>query len=420
MVARPRDVVARKRNTGRRSKVKTGCKTCRIRKIKCDEIKPSCQRCTTTGRTCDGYESAFKSWEAQSIGSIRVSSGGNKSIALSGIVQPTVGFISQDIELLNRYFSTKTLFNVNMGCLEEARQVLQASLTDPSVRHAVSSLRALRQDLEISGDTPTSVAHPTPGFHYGLQQYNMALGGLASNMSLPSSSTIKSALRCCQIFISIEQVQKNYSAMAQHIIRGLRIMYEYRARPYFIEGSQLVPAYDGHLPLVDVFIIKLFSAPCKFADSPAVREVFPTTSPASFDSPHEGTDESPNVRTILPDMRTRLTVTAELILEFLSKMSQVVSVEDALQLKSEKNAILDSLDSWLNDFELIQMGPEPISMTFLRIFRLILRIILLGALDSSPTTCTELQLENERLQSLANDVGERVQTYITCNGTSSD
>lgn len=54
------------------AKVKTGCLTCkwviavsdgtgfnkcrRIRKKKCDETKPACLRCTTTGRKCDGYE----------------------------------------------------------------------------------------------------------------------------------------------------------------------------------------------------------------------------------------------------------------------------------------------------------------------------------------------------------------------------
>ncbi|KAF7554928.1 hypothetical protein G7Z17_g2552 [Cylindrodendrum hubeiense] len=32
-----------------------GCVTCRIRRIKCDEIRPSCKRCTSSGRKCDGY-----------------------------------------------------------------------------------------------------------------------------------------------------------------------------------------------------------------------------------------------------------------------------------------------------------------------------------------------------------------------------
>lgn len=36
-------------------KVRTGCLTCKVRKVKCDEAKPSCNRCTSTGRNCDGY-----------------------------------------------------------------------------------------------------------------------------------------------------------------------------------------------------------------------------------------------------------------------------------------------------------------------------------------------------------------------------
>ncbi|KAF3029489.1 hypothetical protein E8E15_010723 [Penicillium rubens] len=36
-------------------KSRSGCKTCKIRRVKCDEEKPSCLRCSTTGRKC-GYE----------------------------------------------------------------------------------------------------------------------------------------------------------------------------------------------------------------------------------------------------------------------------------------------------------------------------------------------------------------------------
>ncbi|KAH8701545.1 hypothetical protein BGW36DRAFT_371084, partial [Talaromyces proteolyticus] len=36
-------------------KSRGGCITCKIRRKKCDEMRPSCQRCTGTGRKCDGY-----------------------------------------------------------------------------------------------------------------------------------------------------------------------------------------------------------------------------------------------------------------------------------------------------------------------------------------------------------------------------
>ncbi|KAF2492476.1 hypothetical protein BU16DRAFT_467514 [Lophium mytilinum] len=414
-----------KRNIECRTKVKTGCATCRIRKVKCDENKPFCQKCVSTGRTCDGYESPFRHFTSQPTCVINAYAGRIKSDAGLQPIRPSIIEIApQDIDLLNRYFSTKTMFDVKLDCDEEARQLLQASLTNPPIRHAVLSLRALREDLETTGDGATSVAQQTASYHYGLQQYGVALRGLVSSLSPPSSNGLKSALLCCQIFISIEQVRKNYAAMAQHIIRGLRIMHEYRARPHFVAANKLVPAHHDQLPFLDVFIIKIFAAPCKFADTPATADVSGTTSSVCPTPPHQQPLESRDLRTIAPDMRTELRRVATLTLDFLGKVSRVESVGTALRLLSEKTALLDSLASWLIDFELVQTeighpGPELISVSFLRLFHLILKIVLLGALDSSPDLDAKLRTEDDRLQGIADDVGERVRTYITCSGTSS-
>jgi hypothetical protein len=316
------------------------------------------------------------------------------------------------------------MFDVKLDCDEEARQILQASLTDPSIRHALLSLRTLREDLETSGDGPASIGQQTPRYHFGLQQYSMALGSLASNLSSPDSNRLKSALLCCQIFTSIEQVRKNYAAMAQHIIRGLRIMHEYQARPVFAAANRLMPAHNSQLPFLDVFIIKLFAAPCKFADHPATTEISRKTLSECSILPDHRPIESRDLREIAPDMRTELIRIATLTLEFLDKVSQVESVGIALRLLSERTALLDSLESWLLHLELNQTEirpniPELISVSFLRLFHLILKIVLLGALDSSPDLYAKLQTENDRLQAVADNVGEKVKGYITCSGTSS-
>ncbi|KAG4432973.1 hypothetical protein IFR05_011541 [Cadophora sp. M221] len=419
-----RNVAARKskRKTEGGTKVKTGCKTCRIRKVKCDEDKPFCKKCVNTGRSCDGYQSPFKVFTSQSTKGTHTHM--INSVVPSNSTQPTAiktGHIDINIDLLNRYFSTKTMFNIKLGCTEEARQVLQASLTDPTIRHAISSLKALRENLETAGDGPSSLAQPTSNFQYGLQQYSIALRDLASNLSSPGSNGLKSALLCCQIFISIEQVQKNYAAMAQHIIRGLRIMHEYRARPSIAATNKLVPAYQDKLPLLDVFIIKLFLAPCKFADRPATTSISETTSSACPISSHLQPTGSHDLCALAPDMRPQLTRIAGSILVFLDKVSRVESVEAAHQLLSEKVALLDSLESWLSDFENIQSEsgsphPELISLSFLRLFHLILKIVLLGALDSSPGIDAALRTENDRLNNMASNLGERVRTYVRCLG----
>ncbi|OAL23472.1 hypothetical protein AYO22_06522 [Fonsecaea multimorphosa] len=416
--------VVRKRNIKCRTKVKTGCATCRVRKVKCDENKPFCQKCVSTGRTCDGYQSPFIILTSQQPINNAHAGKSNSDVAFPSIRPTFTEIAPEDIDLLNRYFSTKTLFDVVLGCDEEARQILQASLTDPPIRHAVLSLKALREDLETFGDDLASVvAQQSPSQHYGLQQYSMALRGLASNLSSLGSNGLKSVLLCCQIFISIEQVRKNYTAMAQHIIQGLRIMHEHRARPGLLAGQKLVPAHHDQLPLLDVFIIKLFAAPCKFADPPP-----PTTADAggtTLFAPHQMPVGACDLRTIAPDMRTGLTRIAASTLDFLDKVSQVQSVESALGLLPQKAALLDSLESWLLDLDLVQKtdvarpsSPEPISVSFLRLFHLVLKIVLMGALNPSPDLGAQLRTDTDRLQDVANNVGERVRAYTTCSGSS--
>ncbi|KAK2603329.1 hypothetical protein N8I77_009794 [Diaporthe amygdali] len=425
------NLVARKQNIQCRTKVKTGCATCRIRKVKCDENKPFCRKCVDTGRTCDGYESPFRlvitgqPIKNDHAGGIKSGAAGLQSI------RPTLTIIEiapRDIALLGRYFSTKTMFDVELGLNEEARQILQAGLTDPQIRNAVSSLRALREHLEASGDVvAASVAQQTPsyGFDHGLQQYCMALGGLASKLSSPDPNALKSALLCCQIFISIEQVRGNYAAMAQHMIRGLSIMREYRARPSFDAAeNKLVPARSDQIPLLDVFIIKFFAAPCKFADPALTTDENGKTMGVCSMSSHQQPVGSRNLRTIAPDMRTGLTRIAAAALEFLGKVSRVESAAGALELLSEKASLLDSLGSWLTDLELVFVGirppqAEPVSVLFLRAFHQILRIILSGALDSSPDLDAELRTGINRLRCIAGDIEEGVKSYRLWSGLTS-
>ncbi|KAN0103232.1 hypothetical protein V8E51_011545 [Hyaloscypha variabilis] len=53
------ELVHRRRRSSK-PKTKTGCITCKIRRVKCDETKPSCLRCKKFGTKCDGYPSIEK------------------------------------------------------------------------------------------------------------------------------------------------------------------------------------------------------------------------------------------------------------------------------------------------------------------------------------------------------------------------
>lgn len=323
-----------------------------------------------------------------------------------------------EVDLLNRYFSTKTLLDVDLNCNEEAKSILQASLSDTSIRHAVTSLKTLREDLETSGDGLESEIQQSPKRSYGFQQYCMALRGLAFDLSSANPSVLKSALLCCQIFISIEQVQKNYTIMAQHIIRGLRIMHEYRARPRLSPSKGLESTCSERLPFLDIFIIKLFAAPCKFPETRSPIDMMGKVSSDCLVQLSPQNLEHDNNRKIAPDMRTKLTRIATSTLEFLDQVSQLQSVESALWLLPAKVTLLGSLDLWLLDVDLFTAGEEvvPISVCLWRMFCSILKVVVLGALDSSPDLDAKLRLEYERLQEIADDATERLKTYSMCTG----
>ncbi|KAF2025602.1 hypothetical protein EK21DRAFT_116615 [Setomelanomma holmii] len=408
-------LVAQKRKGQSRTKVKTGCRTCRIRKVKCDERKPACQKCSGTGRTCDGYESLFRDATSQAVKQGRAG-GITPSPRTPSTRLTSIEVDPRDVELLNRYFSTKTIFDVKLGCDEEAKQVLQASLTDLPIGHAVSSLKALREHFETSQGLP--VVQQDPGHDYGLQQYCIALQGLASKLSISGPDSVKSALLCCQIFISIEQVRGNYAALAQHIIQGLKIMHQYHARPSLNTSIDLVPASHEQLPSLDVFVIKLFAAPCQFAEPPGPINANEETVSSCPISPPQKTLESRHLRTIVPDMRRELTRIAMSMLEFLDKVSRLASVETVFQLLSEKASLLDALNLWLIDLEILEAevgppGPGPISVLFMHFFHQILKVVLLGTLGSLPNFYPQLQTEYDKLQEIASNVGERVEGYRT-------
>jgi hypothetical protein len=330
----------------------------------------------------------------------------------------STGIPPDAVALLGRYFSTKTLFDVHLGCDDEAKQMLQVGLTSPVIRHAVASLRALREDLDIHGDIFAPITPSTPRYDYGLQQYCKALSGLASHLSVPGPARLKSALLCCQLFFSIEQVQGHSAGMARHLIQGLRIMDQYRARPKLTTANVFIPAYHEQLPLLDVFVIKLFAAPCKFADPPVFagpNEMAMAKCPLW--SP-EITAGSRKTRTIAPDRRAELTTIATDIITFLGKVSHIKSAEEAHLLLVDKDNLLDMLERWLVDLELDRLllpshGSEPFSITFARLFHQILKTVLFGALNPAEDLFTVLQAEYDCLLGIAVPLEQRIRKQRT-------
>jgi hypothetical protein len=195
----------------------------RTRHVKCDESKPVCQRCTSTGRTCDGY-----------------SGGSTPNSTPSGIlaVNPMTSSprsTSKLEDVLERrsfdFFRTETVPSL-AGCFGSPawnvmQIILQACNREPAVSQAVVALGALHERASMSLD---SLQTTTPGVSkpiettFPLRQHSKALVELRRYLSMPKDFNLDIILICALIHISIEIIQKNYANALVHLENSLMLL----------------------------------------------------------------------------------------------------------------------------------------------------------------------------------------------------
>ncbi|KXJ97235.1 hypothetical protein Micbo1qcDRAFT_229953 [Microdochium bolleyi] len=183
-------------------KVRTGCLTCKIRKVKCDEAKPSCARCTSTGRKCDGYADQEP---APAAGPLWY----RPRTAFQGVDD------AAELAALQRF--TEELSPVLAGPLDPyfwTHLVMQFSHFEPAVRHSLVAISSL-------------YAQPTPAHTnrsllsenaFALHHYNAAIRELRAMRNEPL------VLLVCVLFTCIEVLQGNVPAAAQHCRHGTVIL----------------------------------------------------------------------------------------------------------------------------------------------------------------------------------------------------
>ncbi|KAF4844169.1 Aspercryptin biosynthesis cluster-specific transcription regulator atnN [Colletotrichum siamense] len=172
-------------------KVRTGCLTCKIRKIKCDEGKPFCNRCTSTGRKCDGYAvepASVLRWQRPQTLQIDSSTNGEEARALQYYCEHVAPFIAGPTD---PYFWTHL--------------VVQFVNREPAVKHSVIAIGLLYGNM--NGGTNTHLDG------VALSHYNAAIFELKSLQD--DNNGI--ALVVCLLFVS------NEAGFDQHLERFRQI-----------------------------------------------------------------------------------------------------------------------------------------------------------------------------------------------------
>lgn len=227
----------------------------RVRRVKCDETQPACGRCTSTGRTCDGY----------GIWSTRASAGVSHglrhrqtphSVDIVSTTRPrnTIEYECESplpdgnykmFNLFDRRVDTDELVCLDffrLRCLVKLpgffdasfweQTVPQLSSSAPAVFHAVVALASTQRSQEYTSCMRKGPDNPFIDYdteikkwdRFALQQYNKSITRLQSYFEDDSHESVQIALITCILFICIELMRGSYTRANVHIDHGINVL----------------------------------------------------------------------------------------------------------------------------------------------------------------------------------------------------
>ncbi|KAI0965731.1 hypothetical protein F4678DRAFT_316865 [Xylaria arbuscula] len=186
-------------------KVRTGCITCKVRKVKCDEARPACRRCQTGARICGGYQ-------APPPGSFSWSS-------LLQARPSTIPFSeSSNAELRTLDFFrciVAPALTSPLGSSFWTHPVCQLAIQEPAARYAVLAISSLYEHF----DPFVYDSSPSDGHSVAISYYNKAMRQVATSKHLDADATLLMSI----LFICIEFLRGNTSAAIEHCRHGINI-----------------------------------------------------------------------------------------------------------------------------------------------------------------------------------------------------
>ncbi|KAI0443571.1 hypothetical protein F4803DRAFT_307575 [Xylaria telfairii] len=209
-------------------KVRTGCQTCKIRHKKCDESRPACFRCSSTGRQCDFIlpvqphrssllEDDVEGDPSPMLVSPRHSAGNSDSVSC---------FESIQFEFFCLVCAPE--YGVLFETPSWESLVLQSASSEPCIYHAALAISALTWDHY----SPVShwydpATRARSAAEYSTIQYNLAIRCLNARLgsSAPGTDLTKLAILSAILFINIEflrreQVSSFYEGFLVRHLRG--------------------------------------------------------------------------------------------------------------------------------------------------------------------------------------------------------
>lgn len=220
------------------SKVRTGCITCKERRVKCDEVKPICLRCTRAGQICKGYMPLLSEPRPRkpepATRRLLPRQTPSKSSGLAITVGRALPFIRLDGSdvLYFDFFRSEAVKELS-GYLPStfwSRIVLCESLTDPCIRHAILALGAASYPLvarnqhlpRSSTNNATLNAHGRAAICHHTKALSLFREMMANSVeNFPS----RSVFIATPLLVAFTMLQSNNQA-AEALLSGLKALQE--------------------------------------------------------------------------------------------------------------------------------------------------------------------------------------------------
>lgn len=234
--------VASRPKSGRmgKPKTRTGCITCKIRRIKCDEGKPACKRCILTGRKCDGYRQLSQPKGAASHppqnAKLRPATA---AVQLHLVIKfnhrlPPQLLEHTDASVCERrsleFFRCRTADVMSRWVVEDfwKYQLPQTAHYEPATRHAMIALAKMHEGVELlreaSPNDPRISSDMTASrLQYARHHYNIAVSELARALRERNDSE-EVALMSCALFVIFNFIAGNFTAAFFHMHNGIEIL----------------------------------------------------------------------------------------------------------------------------------------------------------------------------------------------------
>ncbi|KAF2159346.1 hypothetical protein M409DRAFT_60928 [Zasmidium cellare ATCC 36951] len=243
-------------------KTKSGCKTCRSRRIKCDETKPSCKKCLTGDRTCEWFESASptppkSSPESSDQSERRVLLPARSAVYVpdpsSADVQPSslgLGLDAWERSALG-FFINRTARDLGYSfpTIEWISRTLQLSHEEPALRYAMVALGSMHQARRAYTHTSMSPVIEPGHLKNALGGYGKAMTHLRRRIEDSSVGnriqTTSMILLSCLLFFCFEQLQGEQATACLHMQKGQRIIKEMLSSPHSTQIEPFLKATYG-------------------------------------------------------------------------------------------------------------------------------------------------------------------------------